>query len=351
MEKRKKISIITACYNEEENVPILCERIRKVMQTLPQYDYEHIFIDNSSTDKTVDLIRKEIAQDKHVRCIVNARNFGHIRSPFHGIRQCYGDAVISMCSDLQDPPETIPELVAKWEEGHKVVIGVKNQSEENPMMYRIRKVFYNLIARMSEVEQVKNFTGFGLYDKSFVDVLRTIDDPYPYFRGLVSELGFDIARVNFVQPRREHGRTKNNFYTLYDMAMLGFVSYSKVPLRLATFIGFGVAILSFLVALVYLIYKLVYWDSFQAGQAPLVIGLFFFSAVQLIFIGIVGEYVGAINTQVRKRPLVIEKERINFEEIKFPEAQDSKENPHQSQSKEVLTITESLSETLGNPVS
>ena len=228
MEQRKKISIITACYNEEENVPILCGRIRKVMQGLPQYDYEHVFIDNASTDKTVALIRKEIETDKHIRCIVNARNFGHIRSPFHGIRQCYGDAVISMCSDLQDPPETIPALVAQWESGHKVVIGVKNQSEENPLMFRVRKMFYRLIAKMSDVEQVENFTGFGLYDKSFVDVLRQIDDPYPYFRGLVSELGFDIARVDFVQPRREHGKTKNNFYTLYDMAMLGFVSYSKV---------------------------------------------------------------------------------------------------------------------------
>ena len=200
MEQRKKISIITACYNEEENVPILCGRIRKVMQGLPQYDYEHVFIDNASTDKTVALIRKEIETDKHIRCIVNARNFGHIRSPFHGIRQCYGDAVISMCSDLQDPPETIPALVARWEAGHKVVIGVKNQSEENPLMFRVRKIFYRLIAKMSDVEQVENFTGFGLYDKSFVDVLRQIDDPYPYFRGLVSELGFDIARFRAAPP-------------------------------------------------------------------------------------------------------------------------------------------------------
>lgn len=317
-------------------MPILCARIRKVMQALPQYEYEHVFIDNASTDRTVALIRKEIEQDKHVRCIVNARNFGHIRSPFHGIRQCYGDAVISMCSDLQDPPETIPELVAKWEEGYKVVIGVKNRSEENPLMFRVRKIFYNLIAKMSDVEQVKNFTGFGLYDKSFVDVLRTIEDPYPYFRGLVSELGFDMARVEFVQPRREHGKTKNNFYTLYDMAMLGFTSYSKVPLRLATFVGFGVAILSFLVALAYLVYKLVYWDSFQAGLAPLVIGLFFFSAVQLIFIGIVGEYVGGINTQVRKRPLVIEKERINFEqeEAGDPRQAGRKEEPGESRFRE-----------------
>ncbi|MDE6630856.1 MAG: glycosyltransferase family 2 protein [Bacteroidales bacterium] len=321
---KKKISIITACYNEEENVAILCERIRKVMQTLPQYDYEHVFIDNASKDNTVALIRKEIENDPHIRCIVNARNFGHIRSPFHGIRQCYGDAVIAMSSDLQDPPEKIPELIARWEEGHKVVIAVKNQSKESRLMFAVRKLFYNLIAKMSEVEQVKNFTGFGLYDKKFVDVLRDIDDPYPYFRGLVSELGFDIATVDFVQPRREHGRTKNNFYTLYDMAMLGFVNYSKVPLRLACFLGFGVAVLSVLVALFYLVYKLIFWQSFSAGQAPLVIGLFFFSAVQLIFIGIVGEYVGAVHTQVRKRPLVIEKERINFEDSAEQETDTSK---------------------------
>ena len=310
---KKKISIITACYNEEENVAILCERIRAVMQTLPQYDYEHIFIDNESKDRTVELIRKEIAVDPHIRCIVNARNFGHIRSSFHGLCQCYGDAVIAMASDLQDPPETIPALVTRWEEGYKVVIGVKNQSKDNPLMFGLRKLFYNLLAKVSETEQVKNFTGFGLYDRQFMDVLRGIDDPYPYFRGLVAELGFERAEVPFVQPKRERGRTHNNFYTLYDMAMLGFVNHSTLPLRLASFLGFGTAIVSLIVAIAYFIYKLVYWDSFSVGQAPLVIGLFFFSAVQLFFIGIIGEYVGAIHTQVRKRPLVIEKERINFE--------------------------------------
>lgn len=310
---KKKISIITPCYNEEENVAVLCERIRAVMRTLPQYDYEHVFIDNASKDRTVELIRKEIAADPHIRCIVNARNFGHIRSPFHGICQCYGDAVILMASDLQDPPETIPALVARWEEGYKVVIGVKNQSKENPLMFGLRKLFYNLLAKASETEQVKNFTGFGLYDRQFMDVLRGIDDPYPYFRGLVAELGFERAEVPFVQPKRERGRTHNNFYTLYDMAMLGFVNHSKLPLRLASFLGFGTAIVSLIVAIAYFIYKLVYWESFSVGQAPLVIGLFFFSAVQLFFIGIIGEYVGAIHTQVRKRPLVIEKERINFD--------------------------------------
>lgn len=309
----KKISIITPCYNEEENVAILCERIRAVMRTLPQYDYEHVFIDNASKDRTVALIRAEIEKDpQHIRCIVNARNFGHIRSPFYGMCQCYGDAVVAMASDLQDPPETIPALVEKWEAGYKVVIGVKNQSKENPLMFALRKLFYNLLTKASETEQVKNFTGFGLYDKQFMDVLRTIDDPYPYFRGLVAELGFERAEVPFVQPKRERGKTHNNFYTLYDMAMLGFVNHSKLPLRLASFIGFGTAILSLLVAIVYFIYKLVFWDSFAVGTAPLVIGLFFFSAVQLFFIGIIGEYVGAIHTQVRKRPLVIEKARINF---------------------------------------
>lgn len=321
---KKKISIITACYNEEENVAILCERIRKVMQTLPQYDYEHIFIDNASKDRTVELIRKEIEKDSHIRCIVNARNFGHIRSPFHGMCQCYGDAVIVMASDLQDPPETIPELVARWEEGYKVVIGVKNQSKENPLMFGLRKLFYNLLAKASETEQVKNFTGFGLYDRQFMDVLRGIDDPYPYFRGLVAELGFERAEVPFVQPKRERGRTHNNFYTLYDVAMLGFVNHSKLPLRLASFLGFGTAIVSLIVAIAYFIYKLVYWDSFSVGTAPLVIGLFFFSAVQLFFIGIIGEYVGAIHTQVRKRPLVIEKERINFEDSNGQETVDAK---------------------------
>ncbi|MDE7149096.1 MAG: glycosyltransferase family 2 protein [Bacteroidales bacterium] len=310
----KKISIITACYNEEENVSVLCERIRAVMKTLPQYDYEHVFIDNASKDHTVERIREEIAKDpQHIRCIVNARNFGHIRSPFHGMCQCYGDAVIAMASDLQDPPETIPALVEKWEAGYKVVIGVKNQSKENPLMFAVRKLFYNLLAKASETEQVKNFTGFGLYDKQFMDVLRTIDDPYPYFRGLVAELGFERAEVPFVQPKRERGKTHNNFYTLYDMAMLGFVNHSKLPLRLASFLGFGTAIVSLLVAIVYFIYKLVFWEEFSVGQAPMVIGLFFFSAVQLFFIGVIGEYVGAIHTQVRKRPLVIEKERINFD--------------------------------------
>jgi glycosyltransferase involved in cell wall biosynthesis len=308
----KKISILTACYNEEENVELLISKVREQMQAFANYEYEHLFIDNASTDNTVKILKRIAAKDKHIKIIVNARNFGHIRSPFHGICQCFGNAVISIVADLQDPPELLPQLIKKWEDGYKIVVAVKNKSRENPIMYSIRKIFYGMLSKASETEQIKNFTGFGLYDKKFVDTLRNIDDPYPYFRGLIGELGFDIAQINYTQPRREYGKTKNNFYTLYDMAMLGFVNHSKLPLRLASFIGFGVAIISLLAALIYFIYKLIYWDSFQTGTAPLVIGLFFFSSIQLFFIGIIGEYIGAIHTQVRKRPLVIEKERVNF---------------------------------------
>lgn len=311
----KKISILTPCYNEEENVEELYRQVKTQFDALSdKYTYEHVFIDNASKDKTVEILKKIAAKDKNVKIIVNAANFGHIRSPFYGMKQCYGDAVMLMVADLQDPPELIPEFIAKWEEGHNVVVGVKNKSKENPIMYAIRKLFYTMVRKMSETPLIDNFTGFGLYDKSFIDLLRATDDPYPYLRGFVAEYGGDIATVYFTQPKREHGKTSNNFYRLYDIAMLGFVNHSKVPLRLAVFIGFTIAILSLGVALFYFIYKLCNWYTFQAGNAPLVIGLFFFSAVQLIFIGILGEYIGAIHTQVRHRPLVIEKERINFKE-------------------------------------
>ena len=311
---KKKISILTPCFNEEGNVEELYKQVKAQFEALKErYTYEHIFIDNASQDRTVEILKSIAAKDKNVKIIVNASNFGHIRSPFHGMKQCYGDAVMLMVADLQDPPELIPEFLEKWEEGHQVVVGVKNKSKENPIMYGIRKLFYTLVRKMSETPMIDNFTGFGLYDKAFVDVLRATDDPYPYMRGFVAEYGGDIATVYYTQPKREHGKTSNNFYKLYDMAMLGFVNHSKVPLRLAVFIGFTIAALSLAVALFYFIYKLCYWDSFQVGNAPLVIGLFFFSAVQLIFIGILGEYIGAIHTQVRKRPLVIEKERVNFD--------------------------------------
>ena len=308
------ISIVTPCYNEEENVKELYLQIKCIFKNLDEnYTYEHIFIDNASKDKTVSILKRIAKEDKNVKIIANARNFGHIRSPYHALLQTKGDAVICISADLQDPPSMIKDFIKKWEEGFKIVVGVKNKSEENPIMFAIRKLYYNLIEKYAETEQIKNFTGFGLYDREFVDILRTLDEPYPYFRGLITEMGFERAEIEFTQPKRKKGNTKNNFYTLYDMAMLGFVNHSKVPLRMATFVGFSVAILSLPVALSYFIYKLIFWQRFQLGAAPIVIGIFFFAAVQLFFIGIIGEYIGAIYTQVKNRPLVIEKERINFD--------------------------------------
>jgi glycosyltransferase involved in cell wall biosynthesis len=310
----KKISIVTPCYNEEANVEEVYRRVKAQFDLLKEkYEYEHIFIDNASTDNTVAILKKMAQQDTNVKVIVNLKNFGHIRSPYYALTQAYGDAVMLMVSDLQDPPELIPQFLEQWEAGHRVVVGIKNKSKENPLMYLLRCLFYKVIENFSDTEHISNFTGFGLYDQQFVDqVLRKIEDPYPYMRGIVAEYSSNRGVIYYTQPRREHGKTKNNFYTLYDIGMLGFVNHTKVPLRLAAFIGFGVAVISFLVALFYLIYKLIYWDSFDLGQAPLVVGIFFFFSVQLIFTGIIGEYIGAIFTEVRKRPLVIEKERINF---------------------------------------
>jgi glycosyltransferase involved in cell wall biosynthesis len=311
---KKKISIVTPCYNEEANVEELYRQVKAQFEKLSElYTYEHIFIDNASTDRTVEELKKLAAADKNVKIIVNAMNFGHIRSPFYGLCQATGDAAMLMVADLQDPPELIPQFLQQWEAGHRVVIGIKNKSKENPLMYGLRTLFYKMIKKISETRQIENFTGFGLYDKTFIQLLRSIDDPYPYMRGLVAEYGGDLGEVFYTQPKRLHGKTHNNFYTLYDMAMLGFVNHSKVPLRMASFIGFLCSAVSLLVALIYFVYKLCYWDSFQVGQAPLVIGMFFFASVQLFFLGIVGEYVGSILTQVRRRPLVIEQERINFE--------------------------------------
>lgn len=311
-EEKKLISVVSPTYNEELNVEELSKQVRAVFAGLPQYRYEHIFIDNASQDNTVGVLKKIAAADQNVKIIVNAKNFGHIRSPYYGLQQANGDAIILMASDLQDPPPLIGEFLKKWEEGFSIVVGVKNQSEESPLMFAVRKIYYDLIKKFSDVEQIKNFTGFGLYDRKFIDVLRTLHDPYPYFRGMVTELGWDRAEVPYVQPARKRGKTSNNFYSLYDLAMLGFVNHSKIPLRLASFIGFGMSVISFLVGAGYLVYKLLFWSRFQAGLAPLTIGIFFFSSIQLFFIGVVGEYIGAIHTQVRQRPLVIEKERINF---------------------------------------
>jgi len=308
----KLISVVSPCYNEQENVQILYEQVKKQFELLPQYQYEHIFIDNASTDNTVQILKAIAEKDKNVKIIVNSRNFGHIRSPYYAMLLAKGDAVISLVSDLQDPPELIPAFIKKWEEGYKIVAGVKKNSEENFLFFRIRKAYYGLVTKLAEVELIKNFTGFGLYDKIVIENLREVKDNYPYFRGLICEVGFEKALVEYYQPVRKRGITKNNFFTLYDIAMLGITSHSKVPLRLATMFGFFTALLSLIAAIVYLILKIINWYSMPMGQAPLVIGLFFFSSIQLIFIGIIGEYIGNIHTHIMNRPLVVEKERINF---------------------------------------
>jgi len=308
------ISIVTGCYNEEENVRELWERVTHVMaEELAGYTYEFIFIDNSSTDKTVEVLREICARDKRVKVIVNNRNFGHVRSGYHALLQAKGEAIVAMASDLEDPPELIPTFVRKWAEGFKIVLAQKESSEESPLFYLVRKFYYFLIGKLSEIPLIKDATGFGLYDRRVIEDIRAINDPYPYFRGLICDLGYAPCLIPFRKPVRKRGFTKNNFYTLYDLAILGITNHSKVPLRLATFSGFCIGAFSFVVAFAYLIYKLLFWQSFRVGTAPVVIGIFFFAAVQLFFIGIVGEYIGSIHTQVLRRPPVIEKERINFD--------------------------------------
>jgi glycosyltransferase involved in cell wall biosynthesis len=311
---RYHVSVLTPCYNEEGNVEVLYERIRAVFDRLPEYSYEHVFIDNASIDGTAAILRRLAARDRNVKVIINTRNFGHIRSPYHALLQCRGDAVVAMASDLQDPPEMIPLFLEKWREGYKVVLGVKEATEESPVMFAIRRIGYGVIDRLSEVKQVRNSTGFGLYDQAFVSVLRRLPDPYPYFRGIVAELGFRYVTIPYTQPRRTRGITKNNAYLLYDIGVQGIVNHSKIPLRLATMLGFVSSVITFVTALVYFVMKLLFWYNLPIGVAPVIIGLFCVASVQLFFLGILGEYVGAIYTQVRDRPLVVEEERINFDE-------------------------------------
>ena len=309
---KKKISILTPCFNEEENVVPLYETIARIMESIDGYDYEHIYIDNASTDGTVPKLRELAAKDKRVKVILNARNFGHIRSPYYGLLQADGDAVVYMASDFQDPPDLIPKLINGWQRGAKAVLAIKDSSDESGVFFALRRIYYRLVERLADVRTYQNFTGFGLYDRAVVDYCRSLEDPYPYFRGIIAETGLPTEEVHYHQPARKRGITKNNFYTLYDMAMLGITNHSKIPLRLATMSGFLMSVLSLLVGITYLIYKLLFWQQFPAGTAPLVIGLFFFASVQLFFIGILGEYIGSIHTQVHKRPLVVEKERLNF---------------------------------------
>jgi glycosyltransferase involved in cell wall biosynthesis len=313
MSSLKTISIVSPCYNEEANVEELYFRVRAAMAALGRYRYEHIFIDNSSTDRTVQKLKRIADVDTNVRIIVNARNFGHVRSPHYAVLQAAGDAVIGMASDLQDPPEIIPELVREWENGFSMVLCIKQASRENGLMFWLRKRYYRLVNQVSSIETFENYTGFGLYDRRVIDIVKAMEDPYPYFRGMMAEIGLPHKKIFFDQPVRKRGITKNNFYTLYDLAMLGITNLSKVPLRMVTFSGFACATLCILVALGYLAYKLLFWYRFSVGMAPLVIGIFFFSSIQLISVGILGEYIGSIHTHVQKRPLVVERERVNFE--------------------------------------
>jgi len=306
------LSLVTPCYNEEANVVDLYEQVKAVVEKLEGYTYEHIFIDNASTDDTVGKLRELAAKDERVRVIINARNFGHIRSPYYALLQGTGDAVILLAADLQDPPPVIAELVAKWEEGAKVVAAIKTSSEESRIMYAIRTLYYRLVTRLADVKLLQHFTGFGLYDQHIIKILRGIDDPYPYLRGIISEIGFDVARVSFKQPQRKRGKTSNNFYTLYDMAMLGITSHSRIPMRMASMAGFFASVLSALVGFGYLVAKLLFWYKFELGLAPVVVGLFLMSSALLFFVGMLGEYVSSIYVHVRKIPLVLERERINF---------------------------------------
>lgn len=310
----KKISIVVPCYNEEENVVPLSAALSKMFgESLPQYDYEIIFIDNDSHDNTRNLIRGLCASNPHIKAIFNAKNFGQFNSPYYAMLQSTGDATILMAADFQDPVEMIPQFVAAWEEGYKIAIGVKKHSDEPKVMYWLRGVYYKMIKRMSSVDQIAQFTGFGLYDKAFINVMRNLNDPTPFLRGIVAELGFHRKEIPYTQPRRRAGITHNNLYTLYDAAMLGFTSYTKVGLRMAVFFGGICSAISMVIAVVYLIMKLIWWNRFPAGMAPMLIGMLFLGSIQIFFIGLLGEYIISINQRVMKRPLVVEEERLNFE--------------------------------------
>lgn len=307
------LSIVTPCYNEEANVDELYTRIKAAIAAEAGYRFELIFIDNHSSDRTVEKLKKLASFDPMVKIIVNTRNFGHIRSPYYGILQSTGVATIYLASDLQDPPEIIPEFIRHWEQGYKLVMATKPESKGSAFIHALRKAYYRGLDGISDVALLSDSTGFGLYDREVLDHLRKIDDPYPYLRGLICELGYEIKTIPFTQPRRLRGISKNNFYTLYDIAMLGVVSHSKVPIRISAFLGFAVGLISILVAIGYFVFKLVFWNSFPIGMAPIVIGLFFLIGMQFLFIGVLGEYIGSIHTYIQRRPVVVEKERINFD--------------------------------------
>lgn len=307
-----KISIVTPSYNEEDNIENLCKSI-KVTISKVECDYEHIVIDNNSTDKTIDILKKLANEDKNLKVIINSKNYGHIRSPFHGILQSESDATILMASDFQDPVELIPKYIECWKKGYDVVLGKKKTSDENKYLYFIRSIFYKFLNKISDTSLTENTTGSGIFDKKIIDNLKKIKDPYPYFRGLINELTSNIKTIDFNQPKREFGKTKNNFFSLYDIGILGIVKHSRKPLRFMVMIGFLSSILCILISIFYFFYKLIYWDSFSLGLAPIVIGSFLFSSVQITLMGLLGEYVGVILLHTRSMPLVVEKERINFD--------------------------------------
>jgi len=310
----KTISVVTPCFNEEGNVREVYERVRSLFLKLGRYRYEHIFIDNASRDSTFSILCEIAASDPNVKVIRNARNFGHVRSPMHALFQASGDAVIILMSDLQDPPEVLAELLEQWENGFPIVVAAKHSSRESAPMFLVRKLFYRLVNRLADdIETYENFTGFGLYDRKVIDLVRQFGDPYPYFRGMIAEIGLPHAEVVYEQQRRKSGKTKNNFYTLYDLAMLGITKLSKVPLRIVTFAGFAGSFVSLLGGSIYFGYKVLFWHRFTVGIAPIAIGMFFLGSLQLLFMGILGEYIGNIHTQVHNRPLVVERERLNFQ--------------------------------------
>lgn len=312
--KKQTISIMVPTYNEEENVVLMYEALKNIFQKeLKKYNYEILFIDNKSQDKTRTLIREICAKDKNVKAIFNAQNFGQFNSPYYGLISTTGDCTISVAADFQDPVEMIPKFVKEWENGYKIVIGIKNKSEESKIVYALRSLYYKMIKKFSEVEQIEHFTGFGLYDKDFIEVLKNLDDPDPYLRGIVAELGFERKEIPFTQPKRQRGKSSNNWYRLYDAAMLGITSYTKIGLRLATIVGFMISFLSVFVALIYLVLKLCNWNSFQAGIAPILIGVFLLGGMQIFFIGFLGEYILNINQRIMHRPLVVVEEKLNFE--------------------------------------
>lgn len=322
----KKISIMIPCYNEVENVVPMAEAVANEMKTyLPTYDWELVFIDNFSTDGTRDKLTWICSQNRNVKAIFNAKNFGPYNSPYYGLLQTTGDCTVMICCDFQEPVELIHRCVAEWEKGYKIVAAIKTQSKENKVKRFLRTCYYKTIKKMSSVEQIEHFTGTGLYDKSFIDVLRKLDDPIPFIRGIVAELGPMRKDISYTQLKRLHGHTHNSWYDLYDAAMLSFTSYTKVGLRLSVFAGALLSLVCLIVALYYFVMKLLYWDLFPMGIAPMVIGVFFMGSVQLLFLGLLGEYVLSINTRVMHRPLVVEERRINFD---TPAPQQGASRPH-----------------------